>query len=92
MNNASNPRERRLQILAADLAELESRAARQRIDAAIGEAKRRVAKLKPGPTVLKPYQVASAVRRIGEGEAVLSISYSLDCGCPAIYRALAALG
>jgi hypothetical protein len=50
-----------------------------------------VSKLKPGRTdLLKPYQVESAVRRIGEGESVLSISRSLHCACATIYRALAA--
>jgi hypothetical protein len=92
MNNASNQRERRLQILAADLAELQRRAEQQRIEAAIEDAQRRVAKLRPGRAdVLKPYQVESAVRRIGKGEAVLPITRSLHCASAALYRALAAL-
>ena len=93
MNNGSNRRpERRLQILAADLAELQRRAAQQRIQAAIKDAKRRAAKLKPRRTdILKPYQVESALRRIGQGEAVLSITASLHCGSAALCRAIAAL-
>ncbi|MGH9353530.1 MAG: hypothetical protein ACRD2G_15445 [Terriglobia bacterium] len=83
-------RQKRLEILAADIAELQHRAARQRIDAAIIDAKRRLARLQPGrPHPLKPYQVESTLRRIGSGESVLSISYSLHCACASIYRALA---
>lgn len=77
--NQSARCERPLGILAADLAELERRAAQQRIQGAIENAKRRASKLKREPTILKPYQVESALRRIGQGEAVLSITRSLHC-------------
>jgi DNA invertase Pin-like site-specific DNA recombinase len=91
MNNVSNRSERRLEILAADLAELQRRTAQQRIYAAIEDAKRRTAKLRPGRTdILKLYQVESAIRKIGDGEAVLSITRSLHCSSAALYRALAA--
>jgi hypothetical protein len=91
MNTTSNRRDRRLESLAADLVELQSRAAQQRIQYAIVDARRRVARLKPGATILRPYQIESAVRRIGEGEDVLSISRNLHCGCSHIYRALAGM-
>ncbi len=84
-------RNRRLQTLAADLAELEHRTSEQRIRIVIEEAKRR--KLRPGRTdLLKPYQVESALRRIGQGDSVLSAAQSLHCGSAAIYRAIAARG
>ncbi|MGH9378774.1 MAG: hypothetical protein ACRD1I_08245, partial [Terriglobia bacterium] len=49
MNNPSTRRERRLQILAADLAELQRRAALERIQAAIEDAKHRAAKFGSSP-------------------------------------------
>jgi DNA invertase Pin-like site-specific DNA recombinase len=76
----------RLQALAADLAELERHAAEQRIRVVIEDAKRR--KLTPGRT-LKPYQVESALRRIGHGESVLSVVSGLRCSIGMLYRALA---
>jgi DNA invertase Pin-like site-specific DNA recombinase len=87
----SDDRNHRLEILASDLAELERRTAQQRIRTVIEEAQRR--KLTPGRTdLLKPHQVESALRRIGQGESVLSVSARLRCGCTTLYRAIAALG
>jgi len=78
-NLQSDDRTHRLNILAADLAELERRKAHQRIRTAIEEAQRR--KLRPGRNdLLKPYQVESALRRLGEGASVLSVSHSRPWG------------
>jgi DNA invertase Pin-like site-specific DNA recombinase len=90
-NLQADDRNHRLEILAADLAELERRRAQQRIRSVIEEAKRR--KLRPRrDDLLKPYQVESALRRIGRGESVLSVSARLRCACTTLYRAIAALG
>ena len=92
MKNTQTERQnRRLKTLAADLAELERRAAQQRIRIVIEDAKRR--KLTPGRTdLLKPYQVESALRKIGQGQSVLSVAHSLHCASTALYRAIAAAG
>lgn len=81
---------RRLQTLAADLAELERCTAQERIRTVIEEAKRR--KLRPRRTQpLKPYQVDSALWHVGQGGSVLSAAQSLHCSSATLYRAFAAL-
>jgi len=91
MEEPRSDQDLRLEILAADLAELERRAGEHRIRAVVEEARRR--RLTPGcDQLLKPYQIESAIRRIGRGESVLSVAQSLHCACATIYRTFAALG